>query len=928
MKKRILIFVALLHIVSLSVVYAANDTISLSGKWSVYLDSTLNILSNKTEYLNQKGEIILPGTTDDAGLGLSNKLLPKLERQQVLRLTRNNSFIGKAIYIRTFTLPRGINNKNILIKLERILWQSELKINGKKVTGLQESLSAPHYFDITDYVKVGVNSIELMIDNRKKYDISTYDFAHAYTNETQIMWNGVLGEMLCLLTEKVRVDNIQIFPEMDKRSIRIIAKTTNTTNKNQKATLTFKVEDKNTTLKTVTVPITINPKGSSIELNYEMGENTIFWDEFTPQTYILHTTLKWRQNKASHRNSFGIRKITNKSSALQINGNPMFLRGTLECAIFPLKGHPPMTKEGWMKVFSNSRKWGLNHLRFHSWCPPKAAFEVADEMGFYLQVELPLWSRTLKGNTPTAKFLYEEAERIIREYGNHPSFCFWSIGNELQSDFIFLNTIVKHLKDLDNRRLYTATSFTFEEGHGRWPEPNDDFFITQTTKKGWVRGQGVFDAKLPNFSKDYSSSVEGMTLPLITHEIGQYAVYPNINEIEKYTGVLDPLNFKAIKADLQVKGLLPKANDFLLSSGKLAVILYKEEIERALKTSGISGYQLLDLHDFPGQGTALVGLLDAFWDSKGLIEAEDFRNFCSPIVPLIRFEKATYKNNEKFSAKVEISNFSNDDLKNRVLKWKIRNKTEVTHSGKFNISSSPKGILTDAGTIIADLSNSTVATNLIIEVEIENSNVKNSWQIWVYPSILTMPNDIAYSRHIEEAIGLLKLGKKVLFNPAFEKINGLEGKFSPVFWSPVHFPKQAGTMGILCNPSHKAFEHFPTEMHTNWQWWSLLKRSSTLVIDSYPEITPLIEMIDNFFANRKLCNTFEAKVGAGRLLFTTIDLVNDMESRPEAKQLKYSLLKYMESEAFCPSNQIDEKTVMSFISNTAKTIDTNPESIY
>ena len=117
--------------------------------------------------------------------------------------------------------------------------------------------------------------------------------------------------------------------------------------------------------------------------------------------------------------------------------------------------------------------------------------------------------------------------------------------------------------------------------------------------------------------KDFRASVDGMEVPTVTHEVGQYSVYPDLSEIAKYTGTLLPLNFMAVRNDLEKKGRLDKASAYLQASGKLAAILYKEEVERALKTPGISGFQLLDLHDFPGQGTALVGLLNAFWGEQG-----------------------------------------------------------------------------------------------------------------------------------------------------------------------------------------------------------------------------------------------------------------------------------------------------------------------
>ena len=322
-----------------------------------------------------------------------------------------------------------------------------------------------------------------------------------------------------------------------------------------------------------------------------------------------------------------------------------------------------------MKYLGICKEYGINHVRFHSWCPPEAAFRVADKMGFYCQVELPNWSLTVNSDSATARFLYQEADNILRHYGNHPSLCIVSCGNELQPDFGFLNGLTRHMKEQDPRHLYTTSTFTFEKGHGKHQEPEDQLFITQWTDHGWVRGQGVFDERVPDFKSDYREAARDITVPLVSHEIGQYSVYPNIKEIDKYTGVLDPLNFKAIRNDLTQKGLLHKADDYLKASGRLAAILYKEEIERAMKTPQQSGFQLLDLHDFPGQGTALVGLLDAFWDSKGLIEPQRFREFCAPVVPLARFDKAVWQASETFEAHIDIANYGEEAYGADRLRW-------------------------------------------------------------------------------------------------------------------------------------------------------------------------------------------------------------------------------------------------------------------
>jgi len=391
-----------------------------------------------------------------------------------------------------------------------------------------------------------------------------------------------------------------------------------------------------------------------------------------------------------------------------------------------------------------------------------------------------------------------------------------------------------------------------------------------------------------------------MTVPLITHEIGQYAVYPKIDEIPKYTGVLEPINFKSVKEDLERKGLINKAADYTQASGKLAVILYKEEIERALKTAGISGFQLLDLHDFPGQGTALVGLLDAFWDSKGLITAEEFRQFSAPVVPLMRFSKATYTNDESFTASLDVSNYSDNSLNDKEIEWSISDDNSVMASGSAKatiaIGYNPK---------ILDLNESlqkiTKASKLTIKVNLKGTNYKNQWNIWVYPQKQTIDyGKVVYTRSLDEAYKLLIAGKKVLLNPDWKKIKGIEAKFIPVFWSPVHFPKQAGTMGVLCNPSNKALVDFPTGMNTDWQWWDLNVNSTTLITDGIVGGNPIVEMVDNFANNRKLASLFEGSIGSGKLVVASFDLATDLDKRPVAKQMLISILNYMNGVSFNP----------------------------
>lgn len=899
--KKSLFLVLILSLISR--VYAQDNPISLKGIWAFKLDS-LNIGTKENwqnTYLGHE-KILLPGTLDDAGIGRTPHLdTTKLSKEILEKLTRKHRYVGVAWYQKEFILPKDIDNAEIF--LERVIWKTECWIDGKYL-GSQESLVAPQLFQ-TGKLKEGKHTIVLKIDNQKQFDISIRNLAHSYTDGTQVIWNGVIGNMELIAEDKVFIKDLQIFPNVRHQNIKCALAIENKSESNKILNIEVWNQYQIIAKKKVRLSSGIDSVNTIIKLN-----NIQLWSEFNPKLYkVTASVTDQDQNILSEKSiNFGFRILGNKNAQLQLNGKRLFLRGTLDCNVYPIEGHPPMDKNGWIKVFTVAKNYGLNHIRFHSWCPPEAAFEVADSIGFYLQVELPLWSLTVGKEKATLGFLEDEAQKIILNYGNHPSFCFWSMGNELEGDFNWLNNLVYKLKQEDDRHFYTATTFTFQKGHGLSPEPSDDYYITQYTKKGWVRGQGVFNSEAPNFITDYSKSIDSLAVPLVIHEMGQYSVFPDLKEIDKYTGILDPLNLKAIRYNMKKKGLYSLADSFKLASGKFAVLLYKEEIERAMKTNAISGFQLLDLHDFPGQGTALVGVLNSFWESKGLVNPEEFREFCKSVVPILRFQKATYLNSETFNASIQLSNFGPKKFISKAL-WEITDQKDQTiFSGESKSIPINFGV-NNLGVISVPLHKIEQATELTVSIKIPHTNFHNSWNIWVYPEQLQAVKDqVLFTNSKEEAFKALAEGKSVLLNPDTSNIIGVDGRFTSVFWSPVHFPDQPGTMGILCNPKHPALSYFPTEFYSNWQWWDLVTHSKTMIIDSLPEnLHPIVRTIDNFFKNRKMATVIEAKVGKGKLILCSMDITHDLNERMEARQFKFSLLKYAGSESFHPKVQISEQ---------------------
>ena len=879
--------------------------LSLKGTWNVKLENE----GDKTYAIQ------LPGTLDDAGIGQKLTASAGINIASMAHLSRKVQYTGKAYYTKTFTVPVTWKQKQIKLTLGRVLWKSTITIDGKQLAENGESLIASHEFDISNFITPGKKqTITICIDNSNIYPgINIYakqypskesvEMAHAYTNHTQIKWNGILGDIVITAKPKVSLDKVEVYADMQNKNLRINYQLNNTNSK--KILVKSYIMDAQTGKKWPATFSNAAVTEKALTTTIPLADKVIYWSEFSPKRYQLVTTVTSDYGTDTNVTKFGVREFKAANESFYLNDSRVFIRGNLECIIFPLTGYPPMQVNEWKRIYAIAKSYGLNSFRFHSWCPPNAAFEAADELGFYLQVELPHWNLKVGEDTAAFSFLTREGHRILDAYGNHPSFLFFSMGNELDGDFKKLNDLVAELKQKDNRHLYSTTTFTFQKEITGKPQPQDDFYITQWTKKGWVRGQGVFNDLSPDFSQDFSANITDVKVPIISHEIGQYSVYPDIKEIEKYTGNLVAKNFMAVKNDLQKKGLLSFAPAYLNASGKFATLLYKEEIERALKTKGFDGFQLLQIQDFPGQGTALVGLLNAFWQSKGVVTPKEFRKYCSELTPLIRFPKPVYTSNEIFEADVELANFYKP-LKNTELAYTIKDEKGFVYK---TASLGEKDYAVDnglpAGKISFDLSAIKTAKKIIVEVAVKGMPYVNNWNIWVYPSNLkTEDGNVLVTASLPDAIAALQNGKKVLLCPIPDTLVGPKGKFVPVFWSPIHFPKDPGTMGLLIKSTHKALADFPTDNYSNWQWWDLTTKSKAMVVDGLPHEANIVRPIDNFVTNNNLSSLFEAKVGKGQLIFCSMDIMTDIEHRPQAKQLKYSLLKYMNGKDFNPSAPI------------------------
>jgi len=929
----------------------AGDTLSLAGEWrfrtdpmdkgieerwfgawlpgTVRISGTVRLPGSMAE--NGKGDDVTVNTQWTASIYDSSWFFdPRMAKYREpghlklpFWLTPAKHYVGAAWYQREVVVPGGWKGHPVRLFLERPHSETTVWVDDVRV-GSEFGFCTGQVFELGS-LEPGKHRITLCIDNRIK-EINVGQDSHSLTDQTQGNWNGVVGRLLLTAMAPVRVEDVQVFPDVaGKRArVKVVVRSAGGDGAGV-VELSAKSFNCNVGASTGVVRVKYNLRYGvdSVVAELPMGEKMVLWDEFDPGLYKLRVRLSGGDERIVE---FGMREFRVRGTRFEVNGRPVHLRGTVENCVFPLTGYPPMDEASWERIFRIARSWGLNHMRFHSYCPPEAAFAAADRVGFYLQPEGPSWANhgsSLGDGKPIDQFIYTETERMSVAYGNHPSFCMMAYGNEPRGGHQaeWLGKFVRYWKERDGRRVYTGASVGMS-----WPlVPDNDYMV----KSG---PRGLSWDSLPGSMDDYGSVVGAFTVPYVTHEMGQWCAYPDFSEIPKYTGVYKEKNFELFREVLREQGMGDEAKRFLAASGKLQALCYKLEIEKSLRTPGAAGFQLLCLNDYTGQGTALVGVLNALWGEKGYIEAKEFSRFCGPTVPLVRMSKFVFMNNEELTAKVEMYHFGRAPLHGAVVYWVLRDGVRVVGSGEFEPRDVPIGNCFSVGEVKVGLTGVARPSRLRLEVGVRGTKIFNDWDCWVYPGDVNRDErrlgmkDVYYTRELDDkAAAVLDAGGKVFLNAAGKVVKGKEVvmQFTPVFWNTSWFKmRPPHTLGLLIDSASAMFGEFPTRSWSDLQWWDIIRKAQVMHLEDFPAgFRPVVQPIDTWFMNRRLGLIFESRVGKGRLVVSSADLGPDVgEDRPAARQLYHSIMRYMGSGLFKPGGKVDVEVVRGLFSIDRKAL--------
>lgn len=854
----------------------AMEILDLSGVWRYQTDEEDTCQFGGERFPDSS--FMLPGSACDNHVGKRQAYYERFSREAVRAPRERYEYIAPLWLQREIEIPEELEGKSVRLFLERVNIASELWFDDVKIARQNIELSAPHIYNLTGKITVGLHRITLRIDNRNLLNIG--DMASGYSVDTQGYWNGIIGRIELQYEDIYHIEDVQVYPGDKGIDIRLVTTSdidTPSTYKEASVELYATAPD-GEMMTRQKFAIKLYHTREVSHLRYEMNKIR-WWSEFQPMLYTLHIKYMCDDRVDEKTVRFGMRTIRTEGRRILLNNRQISLRGTTECAIDPLTGYPPMDAGTWRKRFQIIQSYGLNHVRFHAWCPPESAFTAADELGIYLSVEMPLWlnhdiSDIEAGDDPVHRqYFMQEALTISRTYGNHPSFLMFSNGNENMGDFALLEDITTCVKAYDSRRIYTLTS-----NFDHTIMPCEDYLCAFEAGGRRVRIQVFHDEIASGTWLNYADAVENVSVPVVSFEVGQYCVYPDVDLIERYSGNMLPVNFDVIRKRMIEKGVYHRRLDYIRASGSLAVKLYKEDIEAALRTRDLGGFELLSLCDYTGQSTATVGLLNVFYENKGFIAPEQFRQFCGDVVPLFQ-AKRIYTNDELLEAELALYDFGAVRITDPEYNVVIRDNNGVFYQ-----------CATKDTKLCVSLAPIKHPTQLTVTVAV--GEYRNEWRIFVF--MASSDEDCVSSgkvRYIRTPAQLDEIretgGRAIVTGECFEQ--PVKGSFIPVFWSPVHFPTKRAC-GAIIDEKHSVFRDFPTERYPDYQWKRLLENSVWMDVSAFHGCEDrIVEIVPNFVDNTQYSPLFEVKTGKAQLLYCGFDLDGDY---PEARQLRRSIENY------------------------------------
>jgi beta-galactosidase len=852
----------------------------------------------------------VPGCWQAQGVG---------ERSGILR----HDYEGTGWYQRDVPIPESWKDKRVVLRIGGALRITEALVNGIPA-GRHDGLSAPFAFDISGAVRPGdSNTITLKISNPGNRPAESPD-VQVPSRPTGMLnyvgnWGGVYGPVELETTGLVWIDDLWVHSNLQASTARFVVEVRNSEDRTFRGELRIAAGPYHGSA-AVEVPARQAAKADA-QLSMPGAH---LWSCEHPNLYTASVSLlEGAAERDRVEQRFGLREITTQGNVLLLNGKPLYLRGYGDDDVEVLTGVPPASKEVYLQRLGLARSFGFNAVRFHSMTPVREFFEAADEVGIFVLAELPVvYTYYL---LPFKGFVGDELTSVVHAHKNHPSWLSLAMGNELNPEWVKGNS--------QKQAFHEAVDELYRKAKSLMPDrlvmATDGYPLEPTDMMSTDRAS-------PNH-------------PTICHEFGgYYCTLPDPALIPKFTGVMIPEWLEAKQRWVVENGLASEYATYVRNSEKLVRLGRRFEIERVRRDANITGYEYWLIVDYPGgtgEGDSWEeGWFDYFWQPKG-VAPEEGREINDAVLPLIDAgpgDRTLWADGTR-ELKLLVSNYGENEIRDGSASWRGTSNGRMVAESQIEHLSAPLGKISPvAGITLARLAGDAPQK---LELVAEVDGHVNRWNFWVFPrqgfmSRSQMPIATTASwPHLGRYYPFIRTGQHRPIGGGLFITDSLDGAAVNFLhsggrvWLALDkqakigfFPASGGALGTVVR-DHPALRGFPQEGFCDLHFYSLMESAAPFPLDGLRNVTPIIDGIRTkagFLSKTKDLSrvgyVFEAKVGTGRLLVTSLRLGAHLDDQhPEAVFLFDRLLRYCDSDEFQPRGEIPAGRLSNAVSEYLKT---------
>ncbi|MBN1341279.1 MAG: hypothetical protein JXQ73_01290 [Phycisphaerae bacterium] len=882
-----------MRVVLLSLLMAApaagRPTVSLDGVWQFRFsadDSGERDGWFKPETTFDK-TLKVPGCWDSQGIG------------EPTEKVRHNA-VGVGWHRRSFAVPKEWANRRIWLRVGAAHRSAKVWIDGERI-GEHWGYPVAFSFDITGAVTPGKeHALVIAVDSRRHLDRDPLTGAFDIIDYMDVDWGGIFEPVTLYATGDVWLDDAFVLPDpaAGKAGVRVTMSRVEPGTADPTA-IEFRV--RRWTAQGVGEAVVTSGKqevGKQAKLSWDLALGDVPpWTPETPNLLVLDLVLKRGDQVLDERSiRFGQRRLEIRGADFYLNGERFYFRGYGDDWTFPVTLMPAPDVEAWRKYLLRRKEFGLIGVRHHSTMPPEAYLAAADEVGILVQPELPIaYAPFFNAANERGYDLYRYVWRgYIRQMRNHPSVFAWCMNNEMREGFALGPELYATAKLLDPTRPVIDA----DGAAGDLNRPTIDYIAFQYDVFAipWGRHYAKFKMASPP------------TKPIISHETTNISVLPDPADIPKYDGIIDPFWIQQMADQVSRRGLSGYLDRMLTASRRLQASLIKLNIEACRVNPDTDGHHQWLFRDYWTQSTGIVNQ----FDEARALTPEMARQFFGQVVVLWEHDRVNFRCGQTIPLRLFLSDFRPKAARPRLSEMSVT-LGDQSVSLQAPSSAGGRGLIGPwTGEVRAPKSAAPVA--LVLQARC--GGVRNQWPVWVFPASSEKGDVVGTSERApsdsvpmvtrwltKTALERLAAGGRVWVVDEKVVLPTALGRFKPAWWKGSE--KTDSGYGNMILP-HPAMEGFPHDGYGDLQMAGLLDERPTVLMDALPvQIEPIIWYLDVPWQMRRKAYLFEAKVGAGRLLVSTLNVSREQRERdPAAAWLFGRLLGYVRSDAFNPQVEL------------------------